>query len=105
VIVMPVRQSTEQDTFLAIVCADTELLRAEFEAIINAGWNQPTQAIRPVRPPTRPDRPRTSRQPSRPRRPDRPNGQAWIRQRAPPPGLARHRTQPRTDTAERQVMS
>ncbi|HET9142461.1 hypothetical protein [Actinophytocola sp.] len=87
---MPTQQSTDSDAFLAIVCADAELLRAEFEAIINAGWNPPpvTRPARPVRPPIRPDRPGTRQQPSHPRSTDRRSDHLWERQRSPPHGTA-----------------
>ncbi|MGO4359983.1 hypothetical protein [Terrabacter sp. RAF57] len=38
------------EVFMALVCGDDELLRAEFEAIVGAGWP-------PVGSPCRPDRP------------------------------------------------
>jgi hypothetical protein len=38
---MPIGQSTDQDTVLAVVCADAELLRAEFDAIIDATSQTP----------------------------------------------------------------
>jgi hypothetical protein len=40
---------TERDEFLAVVCADADWLRAEFDAIVKAGWEQP---------PAVPERPR-----------------------------------------------
>lgn len=75
--------------FLALVCADEELLRAEFEAIIAAEW--------PARPPRRPGGPppgAANRRPGRPGgdrrprppadRPRRPHDDSRARQRAPP---------------------
>jgi hypothetical protein len=106
VIVMPVRQSTEQDTFLAMVCADDELLRAEFEAIIDACWNPPpaTRLTRPVRPPSRPSCHGAARQPAPSWRSDGRGGHEWIRQRSPPAvAVARHPCP--TEMAERRVMS
>jgi len=94
---MPVRQSTDQDAFLAIVCADAELLRAEFDAIIDACWDPPpppTRSTRPVRPPTGPGRPTGWRQPSRARWPDRPGDHGWVRQRSPPRGSCERGTPP-----------
>src|SRR4029450_7226754 len=35
------RQVEEVDEFLALVCSDEELLRAEFEAIVEAAWSSP----------------------------------------------------------------
>ena len=77
----------EQDEFLAVLCADEELLRAEFEAIIDASWDEPPPA-RPARPnrpsgqgPTRRRRaPRTVRMRSR-----HPETRVRGRQRSPPP--------------------
>src|SRR5437762_5695353 len=85
---MPVRPSADQDAFLAIVCADAELLRAEFEAIIDACWDPPppTRSTRPVRPPTRPGRPTEWRRPSHARWPDHHGDHGWVRQRSPPRG-------------------
>jgi hypothetical protein len=77
------------EQFLALICADEELLRAEFDAIIAAGWGQPRRpALRP--------RPRGPALPSGPRSrcprvdggihaPQRePGGEGRSRQRAPP---------------------
>ncbi len=89
------------EQFLELLCADEDLLRAEFDAIIAAEWPSP--------PPAEPDRgagaerrPRPARLrraastaalPSRPRHP-RIGG--WTRQRAPPPGeTSRNRAQER----------
>jgi hypothetical protein len=77
------------EEFLALICADEELLRAEFDAIITASWGQP-------RPPA--PRPRASGPalPSGPRsrchpvdggmrvREREPGGEGHFRQRAPP---------------------
>lgn len=43
------RRTTEE--FLDLICADTDLLRAEFEAIIDATWSPP-----PAHPPASPGR-------------------------------------------------
>jgi hypothetical protein len=53
---VPVQQTTERESFLALVCEDDDLLRAEFEAIIEANWEPPPPdwPIRPARPPGRP---------------------------------------------------
>lgn len=80
--------STLHEEFFALVCADDELLRAEFAAIIDAAWNEP---------PTPPER----RQPGPvPEQVDRclaasaltataarphPGVGGWARQRSPPP--------------------
>ena len=78
-----------QEEFLALICADEDLLRAEFDAILAAGWGQP-------RPPARQARCRRPRLPHV-RRSDRPavggglrgpqrdsSGEGRSRQRAPP---------------------
>jgi hypothetical protein len=56
------RQTTGHDEFLAIVCADEELLRSEFEAIIDACWGGPPPA-EPTRPGTPADRCRQDPEP------------------------------------------
>jgi len=77
------------EQFLELLCADEDLVRAEFDAIIAAEWPSP--------PPAEPDRgadagrrPRPARprreasvaaQPSRPRHP---GIGGWTRQRSPP---------------------
>jgi hypothetical protein len=78
-----------QEEFLALICADEDLLRAEFDAIIAAGWGQP-------RPPARHPRSRRPRLPHTRRSnqlevggglrgPQRdPSGEGRCRQRAPP---------------------
>lgn len=83
---MPARQSTEQDAFIDIVCADEQLLRAEFMAIIDAGWDlpPPTRPSWPVRPPMRPGRSCTVQRPLLPRGHAVAMATGWIRQRAPP---------------------
>jgi hypothetical protein len=56
----------EVDEFLALVCSDEELLRAEFEAIVEAGWSSPPPPDptpgREAEPP--PDRPVADRPPA-----------------------------------------
>ena len=80
---------TADQRFVELLCADEDLLRAEFDAIIAAEWPSP--------PPAEPDRgadaerrPRPARQrreasvaalPSRPRHP---GVGGWTRQRSPP---------------------
>jgi hypothetical protein len=89
--VSEVAQSMEAE-FLALICADDDLLRAEFDAIITAEW------------PTPPPRPRNytrgrqrregagrsrHRSAARPSwlqdQPRRPGVGAWSRERSPPP--------------------
>jgi hypothetical protein len=42
---------TERDTFLAVVYADADWLRAEFDAIVEASWYEPPAEVeRPGRP-------------------------------------------------------
>ncbi|MEP6650311.1 MAG: hypothetical protein ABJA74_10450, partial [Lapillicoccus sp.] len=84
-----------EEEFLAIVCADEDLLRAEFDAIIAAEWPSP--------PPDRPEdddavqrSPGTARrQPSGgqarlPNRARHPGIGGWSRQRSPPPHDSRN---------------
>lgn len=82
---------TTEEEFLAIVCSDEDLMRAEFDAIIAAEWPSP--------PPDRPENddlvepaPRTVRRPPIPnqaRRPDQPRGiRGRSRERSPPPAPA-----------------
>jgi hypothetical protein len=81
-----------QETFLELVYADEELLRAEFDAIIAEEWGQPTPPARrrptrpPVPPPQRRDRQHGSAGGStrRPGRQHHPAGEGRSRQRAPP---------------------
>jgi hypothetical protein len=84
IVMVPAGQTTE-DEFLALVCADEDLLRAEFEAIIDENWAPP-----PPIPPSRQRRstgppivgwPRTK--PNRARRVSVVRA-TWGRQRAPP---------------------
>jgi hypothetical protein len=86
-------RSTDEQ-FLELLCADEDLLRAEFDAIIAAEWPGP--------PPAEPNggrrsqpRPRSTRRRARartaglPSRPRHPGIGGWTRQRSPPrPGGA-----------------
>jgi hypothetical protein len=80
---------TVEEEFLALICADEQLLQAEFDAIIAAEW--PTTPARPGRPsPDAPSDHRRYRGGHRgPRRridrPRRSEGDRWARQRSPPP--------------------
>jgi len=78
-----------QEEFLALMCGDEDLLRAEFDAIIAAGWGQlspPGRQARCRRPRLPPAR--RSEQPAVGgglRGPHRdPSGEGRCRQRAPP---------------------
>jgi hypothetical protein len=89
-----------QDEFLALICADEDLLRAEFDAIIAAGWGQPRPPARQARC-RRPRLPHTRRS-DQPevggglRGPQRhPSGEGRCRQRAPP----QHHRRSSTDAA------
>jgi hypothetical protein len=89
----PVERRTDED-FLAVICADELLLRAEFEAIIAASWPGPVARREP--PPRRPAGPppgakhhrgrQTTGRPRRPRtgRSSQPNADGPARQRSPP---------------------
>jgi hypothetical protein len=79
-------QSAVDEEFLALVCADEELLRAEFEAIIEASWTEPPRS-RPARGPAQPLRRRNRRYPDRLTRLQRPILRAHVRQRSPPARL------------------
>jgi len=76
-----------RDEFLALVCADQEWLRAQFDAIIAAEWPSPPP-VQPGRgdaakPPPGPAAPR--RPASRPPNPSRhPGAGGWARQPSPP---------------------
>jgi len=78
---------TEREAFLALVYADVDWLRAEFDAIVDAGWDEPPAA------PERPDRPVAV---------PVPGAGTHRRERALPPGrqvaacLARERSPPGT---------
>jgi len=47
--------STMEEAFVDLVCADDDLLRAEFDAIIEAGWLVRPRRPRPVPSPRPPD--------------------------------------------------
>jgi hypothetical protein len=105
----PVRQATGQEEFLAIVCADEDLLRAEFDAIVAASWDGPvpTPPLRPVPPPGRPVRSARATaypEPLMPARPQQHGPGRWVRQRSPPRCSPRG-TSVRSTRSERQVMS
>jgi hypothetical protein len=74
--------------FLALVCADDELLRAEFEEIIAAGWDNPPSRPRPERGDDRRPGPGAPPVPAgdeeQPRTSRRTRGAAGGRQRSPP---------------------
>jgi hypothetical protein len=77
---------TERDTFLAVVYADADWLRAEFDAIVDASWDEPPAWPGPSsRPVPGPARPHSARRRDRPLRPGRPVGPAPARERSPPP--------------------
>ena len=52
--------ATERDTFLAVVYADADWLRAEFDAIVAASWEEPPSRPEPCgrAGPSGPDAPR-----------------------------------------------
>jgi hypothetical protein len=81
---------TADERFVELLCADEELLRAEFDAIIAAEWPSPV--------PAEPDRDadaerrrprhrhcREAGSTTLPRRPRHPGVGGWSRQRSPPP--------------------
>jgi hypothetical protein len=85
--------------FLDLICADEELLRAEFDAIIAAGWPTEPPTVRGVG--RRREHPPAGGQGAHPRpgpllsrQPDAPEVRARSRQRSPPlssgPGGSQH---------------
>ena len=74
------------DDFAAVICADEEWLRAEFDAIIEASWAEPPE--RPVRKLGGFSAPfprhRGDPAPRLVRRPRCPGSGGWARQRSPP---------------------
>jgi hypothetical protein len=76
--------SAVDEEFLALVCADEELLRAEFDAIIEVSWAKPPQP-RPARGSAQPSRRSYAPHPDRPAPLHRPLLRADVRQRSPPP--------------------
>ncbi len=77
--------ATERDAFLAVVYADADWLRAEFDAIVQASWAEPpVRPHRPGWPAPAPARPEPARWRPRPAPPGRPVGPAPARQRSPP---------------------
>lgn len=81
------RTDTAQEEFLALLCADEDLLRAEFEAIIDANWDRPVpQRPVPATPPDRPGRGSWAVSPTTLPGPAwREYGRVWPRVRSPPP--------------------
>ena len=79
-----------EDQFLELVCADEDLLRTEFEAIITAEWATPPPGRPPGHPARIPSRPTGTRRQRPPRfgrlrqRPRHPGIGGWARQRSPP---------------------
>jgi hypothetical protein len=78
-----------EEEFLALICADEDLLRAQFDAIIAASWDQPASPQRPghARPPAQhPQGPGwISGSPGGvPGPPHEPGAEGRSRQRAPP---------------------
>ena len=75
--------ATERDTFLAVVYADADWLRAEFDAIVAASWDEP-----PARPEpcgrAGPPGPDVARHPDRPVPTGRPAAAVPARERSPP---------------------
>ena len=76
------------DEFIELVCADEQLLRAEFDAIIAEAWSTPPPSPRSAAgaSASRPDRrERATWAPGdRPRGPRHPGAAEWSRQRSPP---------------------
>lgn len=82
---------TVDEQFLALICAEEELLRAEFEAIVAAEW--PSPPAKTPGPAANAGRPRSWPPPGGPAgagrlsgRPAHPGVDGWTRQRSPPRG-------------------
>jgi hypothetical protein len=84
-----------EEEFLALVYADEELLRAEFDALIAAAWGQPRQPGRP----RRAGRP-TPPPPGRPGR-DSPSPAGCARSTIPAPKVGPGNAHPQTAPATR----
>lgn len=79
------QQRSTREWFVELMCADDEWLRAEFDAIVAANFDDPPPSPRPQRPfrpqPSLPGRPRGPK----PRRAtSRPVVRVPVRQRSPP---------------------
>jgi len=75
---MPTR--VMEDEFLALLCGDEEVVRAEFDAIINANWEDPPPVPTPRAPvPRTPYRPVVD-----PYGSGGPHAVRWPRERSPP---------------------
>lgn len=73
------------EQFAAIVCADDEWVRAEFDALVAAAWDDPPATPGPVARPPAAGRPAPRWRPEPERPPRRDVGvEAWARQRSPP---------------------
>lgn len=84
------------EEFLQLLCAEEELLRAEFDAIIAAEWPSPppTEPARGAGGQRRPHHPRLRCGDSvaaPPNQPRRPGIGGWAGQRSPPPAGTRDR--------------
>ncbi|MEV6236726.1 hypothetical protein [Lentzea sp. NPDC051838] len=72
--------TTLDEEFLALVCEDEDLVRAEFDAIIEANWGEPP----PTPAPRRPVPPAPYRNPFHPYGQDQMPTSGQARQRSPP---------------------
>jgi hypothetical protein len=73
------------DEFVDLLCADEELLRAEFDAIVAAEWpGEPPLEFRPRGDGPRWPAPTPPSEPHRPGRRTRRRVDEWARQRSPP---------------------
>jgi hypothetical protein len=73
--------TTVDDEFLAILCADDEFVRAEFDAIIANAWDTPAQ---PAPEPPRVPPPRRHLRSAHAPGSEAAVTDAWARQRSPP---------------------
>jgi len=85
---------TIAEGFVAVLCADADLLRAEFDAIVDANWDA-SPPVPPARSGGPGRRPAPARPPRRSRRPapaHRPGARGPVRERSPPGRTVRPRT-------------
>jgi hypothetical protein len=89
VIAEPGLDRTIDEQFLELICADEDLLRAEFDAVVTAAWLGPPTVRADRRAAEQPGggarRRRRVRVAGPPNRPRRPGIGGWARQRGPPP--------------------
>jgi len=78
--------TVDVDGFLELICSDPDLVRAEFDAIVAAGWPEDPRVPAARRPAPGPSRRVRRSVPTAdpPAGSDAPGPDAWARQRSPP---------------------